>query len=226
MSTAKPTTERAESSYDGLGSSKGDDLFAECIPKRIDANNAMSSDKVAEVWAAIYKAAKISSASEEVKRSLRCACYMYAALNGTSSRGTYAGQVVTGKGTKFSAGIISVNAGMLEVRQFFRGNAKESLEFFRKSDALVKDENIRARLNALGINHANAIAICDWLDYAEGLTLAEMESMSKLKAFSLGRANAARGGQSVETIRDNMRNEAIVPQSAAPVKVEGMNGKF
>jgi hypothetical protein len=196
-------------------------VYAGCVPQRVDAVNTLPRVKVDKVWAALYGYAKIAGAAEETKLALRCAVYCYLAVNGTSPEGSYTGIVISGKGTELQAAKIPECAGKFDVRRFMRGNAKESVDYFHETDVLAGLEPMVTKCAQHNLRPSEALALCDWLDGAQGLTPVELEAQARLKAESLMRARRSRGGHSVEELRDEdvQRGlEAQGPDVKAPGK--------
>jgi len=186
-------------------------------PVRVDAVSVMSPADVEKAWRMLYVAAGIASGDESKKLGVRCAVYCYFAVNGTSSVGEYSGDIVPASGTSFQAVVIVNAIGRYDIRRFARANAAESVEYFHYSGILQKLEAMVAKCEIAEIRPADAIALCDWLDGAKGLTPAERVAQAGIKAFALSRARGARGGQSVEQLRDGRLTDMVEAQSSAPV---------
>lgn len=200
--------------------------YDDCVPKLVDAANQLTKGRNELAWSTLYSKANVGSGDEAVKRSLRCAVYVYLAVNGTSPSGEYSGQIVSGKGNVLKAAEIPSAAGRYDVRRFMRTNAAESVEFFHATSALSEVPAIIAKCEIYEIRLSEAIALCDWLDGAPGLTPAERDCQARLKTYSLKRARAARGGHSVEDMRDERMDDAIVAQGSAEGSILPPSMKF
>jgi len=188
--------------------------YASCEPKRVDVVSVMAVDKVIDIWNKIYAAADIANGGEATKLSLRCAVYCYLALNGTSPVGEYSGDIVSGLGTSLAASAIPAVVSRHSVRRFARGNAAESVEYFHATDVLAKLEGMRAKCEVISLPVENAIALCDWLDGATGLTPRELEWQVKLKNHSLSKSRASRGGKGIEELRDATLDDTVRAQGS------------
>jgi len=193
----------------GAGASK----YAGMMPKGVDSVGVMSSEKCVESWGKIYKAAGVASAGESTKVSVRCAFYAYCLLNGTSPKGEYSGRLVSSAGTVVDAVVLPTAVGTMDVRRFMRGNAQESVDFFR-ANAPGELDPVRAKCETLGIRVSDALALADWLDATTGLTPSEREAQQQIKNFSLQRATRSRGGTVEDMRRENMQ-DAVAAQGPA-----------
>jgi len=205
------TNVESKSSVAGTtGDSKGE--FANCIPKRVTAAKVMDEEKVKAAWNKMYAAAGISNVGEEGKKALRCAVYLYLAVNGTSPAGTYKGIVQTATGVVMRASEIPAATGTFEVRQFARGNVEESLRFFRSTGILEVYPAVVAKCTEKEIPPSDAFGLVDWFDVAPALTPTEHQVQKKLKNFGLSRARRARGGQDMDDIRAGHYQESLDAQ--------------
>jgi len=183
--------------------------FDDCIPQRVDAVSVMTNDNTRKAWEFMYAKAGLASGGEEKKRQLRCAVYCYLAINGTSPVGTYDGEIVSGSGNRMRASEIPAATGRQEVRRFMRANTAESIDFFRESGVLEILPAVVSKCELMSVRLSEAIAFCDWLDGAPGLTPAEREVSARVKIFGLGRSRGARGGKPLEALRDERLEESI-----------------
>lgn len=194
------------------GTSVRGEEFASMVPMHVDTVNVLSPAKKDAVWNKIYAAAGLGSGSEVEKKSLRCAVYVYTAVNGTSPSGEYTGDIRSSKGTTLAASALPTAAGQLNIRRFMRANARESLRFFRESRVLESRDELLAKCDMYGIRGDDAVALCDWFDTTVGLTPREQAAQASIKNFSLKRARAARGGKSVETVREELLDDNVEAQ--------------
>lgn len=211
------TNPKPESSASGsTGDARNKSKFDDCIPAHVSVTKVMDASMVTDVWSKIYAAAGIKSGSEEEKRSLRCAVYMYIALNGSSPSGSYSGTIRSGRGAQVPAAVLPASTGRLEIRQFMRANASESIEFFQATRALELDPVIRAKSETMKVPLSAALAFVDYLDAAIGLTPAERDAQQIIRNYSLQRASYARGGRTVDEMRHEGHQEQLEAQISRP----------
>jgi len=223
MSTATPS---ARSSADATAGPGRKDEFDGCLPQRVDAVAIMPQSAVSSRWDKLYSKAGVGSGGEEIKRSLRCAVYCYLAINGTSPSGEYTGEIVSGKGSSLLAAEIPNVVGRLDVRRFMRGCAEESVKYFHSTNVLETLSAMVVRCEALSIRPSDAVALCDWLDGAVGLTPSERDTQAVLKDYALKRARAARGHHSVEEIRQGRLNSSVQAEGQVSQSLDHGNNYF
>jgi hypothetical protein len=188
--------------------------FAGCVPQRADASSVMDTISRDAYWSKLYVKVGVGSAAEDVKKSFRCAVYLYMAKNGSSPVGPYRGGGLSGKGTQFTGAVLPEVIGKFNMRRFMRSNAEESVRFFRKTGVLQTDSYVRNMCEESEISVEDALALCDWLDGQPGLTPSEQEAQRRLKTASIRRANAARGGKGVDEIVATHDDAAVEAQAS------------
>jgi len=110
------------------GSAKEED-WSRYMPKSVGKEDALGSKEIKERWEKLYAAVGKASANEVTKKSIRCAVYAYALINGTSRAGNYSRAVTTSEGFEFPAAKVVAAVGVTSLRQFFRGCMTESYNF-------------------------------------------------------------------------------------------------
>jgi len=209
---------KTDSSVRDAGDSKGIDWKA-VAPKSVEHEDSMSPDNVKVCWEKIYKAARILSADEATKRSLRLALYAYAAVNGTSRVGNYGKRVTLSGGNVVEAAVIPQSVGKFNIRQFFRGNMTEAYEALKSSQTLALDSRFVAKWQAYGIDASVCYAVADFLDDCPHFTPEEERAHSIARTQGIERSRRARGGKGLEAVEQDERDLAMNvqgPLDAAP----------
>lgn len=186
--------------------------FADMVPASVPVAKVMSPNDNRVVWEEIYAKAGIASKGEDVKRALRCAVYLYWAINGTSPEGSYTGNIVTAKGTSFPVSIVVAASTRLAVRQFARANATEALAFFRATRVLQQQQVLVAKADELSVTLDSLVGMVDFFDSVAGLTPVEKACQSAMKNYGLVRARNSRGGRDTQTLVAERRNENLDAQ--------------
>jgi len=165
------------------------------MPQEVAVTKVMAPDQLRKAWAGIYAAAGIAGASEDVKKSLRCAMYCYYAVNGTSDRLGSHGVVKSGKGTVLNMALTVIPIGDKQIRRFMRANAEESVAYHRHTGAYSSFPEMRAKCAEANVDSADVLGLCDWLDLYEGLTPTESIVQANVKSSSILRSRVARGSE-------------------------------
>jgi len=181
----------------------------------VEFEDAMSSEMSKETWERMYKLAKMGTASEDERRALRTAVYTYCLKNGTSREGDYTLNMVLSTGKNVGAEVIPKAANRTRIRKFLRANMNESYEFFKNSRCMEADERFVAKMAAYNIAPENGFATADWMDECPKFTPAETRAHEAMRARGIERARRARGGQSLETVEQDRRDDAMRVQGPA-----------
>lgn len=169
-------------------------------PMSYDYEDSVGAEKVRQIWNAMYNFAGLRAPSEDVQRAFRLAVYTYAAVNGTSREGNYAGEIVMANGHKFNASIIVRATTKTLIRKFFRGNMKESYDALKESGVIANDERMVVRAAAYGAPPDIAFALADWFTNCPYFTPLEKKLHDDSFAYSIARARRGRGGDELETV--------------------------
>lgn len=186
-------------------------------PRIVDNEDAMGAAEVSKAWDRMYGFIGLKSPTEAERKSVRCAVYVYLALNGTSREGNYSQMIVTSTGHKFSASVIPRAANKMDIRRFARGNMEESYSYLKDSGVMTLYPRFLMKASNMGIGPNEAFATADWFTDCHMFT--PREGLAHSKSFTVGidKARRNRGGQSLEEVEDK-RLGAIVgvngPESA------------
>jgi len=187
------------------------------VPKAVGKEDALSPPVVQAVWDKLYAAVGKSSAGEDAKLAIRCGVYAYGLLNGTSRAGNYSRTIITSDGFEFSAAEIPRATGTTRIRQFFRGNMKESYDFFKSSGYVQKYEpRFVSKAATLGIGPDEAFAMGDWFAGCPWFTPLESRAHEASGNRGLNRARSARGGDSLEDVEADAVEAAVNAGGAKP----------
>jgi hypothetical protein len=181
-------------------------------PTEVGFEDAMSMSQCKKVWEKIYLGAGVPSGSEDEKRSIRAACYVYATLNGTSRAGNYAAEIKSSTGVSFNASVIVQATGKLAIRKFFRGNMVEAYRFLKTSGVMETYDRFVANVANKGISAECAFATADFLGDCPLFTPAENKAHQTEFVTSTERARRARGGRSLEDVERAEVREVIETQ--------------
>jgi len=200
------TGKSVEGSGSGVVEATGRIDWREMQPLGCDFADALPKDKVAAKWLRLYREAGVATSSEAVKAQLRAAVYLYCFVNGSSSAGTYSGSMQTRDGTSCEAAIIPRAFGSNEVRHVLRACMDESYMALKSMDLTMLAARRVSELAARGINSDVAFATADWMRACRLFTPEEAVAHDKVFQVAVKRAVAARGGKSLEEVREERAN--------------------
>jgi len=210
MTTQPPTT--------GVSSTQSQSKkvdWSAVIPKSVDSEDALGSAKVASIWEKMYREAGLANASEDERRALRAAVYVYCALNGTSRVGDYASEMVLSTGKTIPAAIIPQCTSRMHIRKFLRGNMIESYKFLKESRVMESHDRFIAKCAALQIAPEAAFATADWLADCPLFTPQELAAHSKTFTRGIDRSRRARDGMTLEGVEERADQENLRAQGPA-----------
>jgi len=186
-------------------------------PVRVDKEDQLSDKKAKERWSALYSLIRLPSASEEIKKQVRCAVYAYCCVNGTSRVGNYKGDIAITSGTEFASAMLVEAVGSMDLRRFLRAGMEESYNYLKHSQYLKeKEPKFIARAAALGIGPDEAFAMADWLTDCPKFTPMERHAHDVSRVRGLTKAKYARNGDTLEQIAGEANEAAIKAGSSAP----------
>lgn len=180
-------------------------------PVSVGSEDTMDPEDVSTAWGKIYAAAGVPTADENVKRSIRCAVYVYCTLNGTSRVGDYAAKIKSSSGHQFEAAILARSVPG-KIRRFMRGNADEAYDFFKASKVMEGYPDFIAKVSLLGVTPDNAFATADWMGNCSKLTPTERKAANKAFSVGLTRARNSRGGKTLEGVERTTLDEVVSAQ--------------
>lgn len=195
--------------------------WSELVPISYDYEDSVGAEKVREIWSTMYSLAGLKAPSEDIQRAFRLAVYAYAAVNGTSREGNYAGNVTMANGHKFNASIIVRATTKTMIRKFFRGNMKESYEALKNSGVIAKDERMVVRAAQYGAPPDIAFALADWFTNCPFFTPLEKKLHDESFAFSITRARRGRGGDELEVVEQQRLERNLDAQGSEHVNSGG-----
>jgi hypothetical protein len=181
-------------------------------PKTVDSARVMNASATKKAWEGLYAKWGVASASEDVKKEVRCGLYMYAFKNGTSRAGGYTGDFVVASGKACSASEVPRVVGEREIRRFMRANGDESYDFLKWSGAVEMDNDLVAVAAAMGVSPRLAFALADWFEDNPKLTAEERAVQDQGRTFNLERSRRARGGRSLEDVEGAQRQLVLRAQ--------------
>lgn len=183
--------------------------WSEFAPKSVSFEDAMSERDSQAIWNKLYQEARLRTPTEDERKMFRASLYVYAAVNGTSREGDYAGTIVMANGHEFQASIIPLSCGKLRIRKFFRTNMAEAYDFFKSSRSMEAVPRYVSRAAAYGVSADCAFAMADFLDECPKFTPAEARAHGIVFNHSVDRARRARSGKSLEAVESQRLGDVL-----------------
>lgn len=198
----------------GVSGTVAENDNAKCVPQRVDSAREPVPEEAVEAWSRLYAKVGLANGTEQQKRAVRMGVLMYCTKNGTSPDGAYPGVFITGMGTRVHANYIPVCLGHRTVRQACRAVAAEFIDLEREQQFLVKDRHIREKALENQVPLDQLLAVADFLEGHEMLTMSEATHAARLKKCGLVKARSSREGKTTADVVDQRVNAArgVLPE--------------
>jgi len=218
--SGKPATSGSSSNKGVFDKSAAD--WAAFAPAFVSSGDRLDPTAADKKWSALYSAIGMASGSEDEKKAVRCAAYMYGLKNGTSPKASYEGEIKTSFGKLFQASVIASSIEAVSVRRLYRSvdYQKEAYGFLKHSGAVEKDTVLQAKAAHFGVPVSTVFATADFLAGCSLLTATELNLHERTGTQAIAKATISRGGKSVEEERDDGIIQSMRMQENA-----GANGR-